>query len=658
MRSRSILTLFAAVAAVGGLLWWTSRTEPAPSTRVDAAPPRAAAPVDVALHAPPADVLQPAEPSKPVEPPPTLDGRYALRYAMTMSGADAVGNVPQALMVLTGTLVVEPAQEGERRWLKASLEGASLQLDEALRKVTDFPAAPDGEFKQPFAVPLERDGRVVDIRFARDLSLATRGTLAAVMQAAQFVRVDPAAAEYDLPEWSVNGTLSSHWLRKSASEYVRAWRGAEYVDTAGGLDPAPAQSSFGEGTITLANGRIEKVEANERGTARTGAQVQRRPSYTTSVELTRMEGKASVAAARPDALTPLVTSQLHIPLPREPAVPFEEAMAQVEAAGDKRAERAVARKTLMYTLMASPASATQAEAVFRRPGTPDAVKRTTVEALAGAATPEAQSVLASVMLDDKVLVTDRLFVVQATVGVKKPREQLLDDMARLAYEHPDKIYASQVAMALGAEIAWAAEHNVKTATGYLAGYLQHAAAVLQPPNAGEPKRLRERSNWLGGLGNLASPNALPFIEAALSDPEQGIRASAAHALRFQDPRPVRERMQQIMHQDQSMTVRLGILHAARYMGPESQKTLVERALTYDPSENVRTEAAYVISAWLPQAPGLRQVLAQALEQERSEKVRHVLRNFLEPGRIAPPGQLIPTVNELIPPEYRSTTENP
>src|SRR5438477_631815 len=84
-----------------------------------------------------------------------------------------------------------------------------------------------------------------------------------------------------------------------------------------------------------------------------------------------------------------------------------------------------ARMALMYALMDTPAAAIRADAIIRNTDTRDPVRRTTVEALAGAATPQAQKVLTSLMADGNVARPIRVFVVGATVGVRNPLEQLL-----------------------------------------------------------------------------------------------------------------------------------------------------------------------------------------------------------------------------------------
>jgi HEAT repeat protein len=641
MRIRIVLVMSAAAALVAGATWWMSRN---PSGGSSASTPPQPRPV-AAVTEPDPVAPQPTSPADPVVSPPTLDGRYALTYTLDMSGT---GGAVAAAMTLKGTLVVAPQRDGTDRWLNAALEDAQLTLNDELRRVTDFPADPKTDLGMAFAAPLEANGRVREVRFMPGQSLAARGPLAAVMQAAQFVRVDPQAASYDLEEWSVNGPLASRWLRRSDTEYTRQWHAVDHVESPNGGAPQPAHSMLGEGTVQLQGNRIEHVTASLAGNARTGAAADKRPHYRSRVELHRVEGPARVAVANPQQLAPLVVDQLDVKLPAEPVLPFAEAAKKVQAVRESLHERSEARRELAHALVAEPARAVAVEAMYRDPGSSPLVKRTAVEALAQSATPEAQAAMARILTDDSVSEPDRVMVAGAAMGVRRVENVLLSDMSRIAYQHTDRVYASKVAMALGGSLSWVAARDPARARPYVLEFVERAEVETRPPAPGERRRMEERSNWMGGLGNLGTPHALPWIVRGLDDKDEHVRAGAAHALRFQDPYSVRERMQRVMHEDRSMHVRLGILHAARYMGPESQKSLVERALTFDESESVRTEAAYVVSAWLPKAPGLRQMLAYALEQEKSEKVRSTLRNFLQPGRIAPPGRLIPTVNPLIP----------
>lgn len=657
----------AALLGCGGLIWWaTSSDEPAtppPSSTTAAVTPDkdpVAAPDEA-----PATPSTPTQQQATVVSPPALHGRYKLAYEMAMQGKDGKGVLVSAAMKLTGTLRVQVQQDRQgavaRRWYAGSLQEVTLDVDERFQRITDFDQSKvKAEFAQPFVAMLEPNGRIVEVRFADNLSIASRATVAAVLQAAQYVREDEDAAEYELAEWSLNGPMTSTWtvlddVKDGRGEVARRWTASSNVDLAGAQKTT--QAAQGEGVLRIADGHIDDVQASENGAVQQGTGRMARPTFYWRVQLARQNDDVTLAQQNPDALTPLVPDLLDIPLPEEPVLAYADAIKAVEETV-KRApkdwqSRIATRKQLARTLRAEPKAAKTVAALYRRPTTPSKVKLTVAEALAEAATLEAQVELADLVRDDALDDNDAIVIVGSVAGVHTPLTPLLDALADVAYNHADRVYASQVAMSLGASIGWMAESDVDNARSYLAAYLAHADDELRKPEPDEPKRFTERSNWIGGLGNIASPNALPLILKALDDPDEEIRAAGAHALRFQDGTVVRERMQQVMHQDEAISVRLGILHAAHYMGPQTQKTLVERALTYDRSENVRMEAAYVVSTWLPDAPGFRLTLAKALEQETSLKVRDRLRNYLEPGRLAPPRQYIPEYNPHVPPEYQT-----
>ena len=67
------------------------------------------------------------------------------------------------------------------------------------------------------------------------------------------------------------------------------------------------------------------------------------------------------------------------------------------------------------------------------------------------------------------------------------------------------------------------------------------------------------------------------------------------------------------------------------MGPQAMLRTVEQLLTFDGFPHVRVQAAFVISYWAQQSPGLREILRRRLELERSDDVREALRGFVDRG---------------------------
>lgn len=656
MRSQfKISALAAAAVAVGGVVWWQATSPPeAAQLSSPTANEKGPTPNDNGLVAA-ADIGR-EEPTVSVAtshaPPPALSGRYALDYALEMKGTNA--NATSATLALQGTLVaaLDSASDDDGvRWLWAKLEQPQVQLNATMAKLIAFGEDPRADLSHPFAIRLLPNGRIDDVRFVDGQSTAARATLANIAQAAQLA-ANPEQAKSEVSEWSLNGDVSASIRHPQDSTYLKVWKRDHRVGMQSG-DSDTAQSARGEVTLAVDADVIESIRSREEGRTHVGQQAQ--PSYTIDVTLAR-EGKAPSKVAsnvsRKD-VAPLVPELLDVKLPEEPMVSFAQAIENVEQAGRVAHKRAPARRQLARVIAEVPGTAKKVAQRFALLTTAPATRLTLIESLAGARGREGQQAMADLLADETLDEPLRIQVVGAIVAVPNPEDLLLNSLEEAAYRNPDRVYASKVAMVLGASLALRAENDPEGAVQRLGPYLNRAAEVLSPVAEDEPQRIEERSNWLGGLGNVGSPNALPLILDGLADRREEIRAAAAHALRFQDPPTVYERMQQLMHQDASMPVRLGVLHSAHLMGPTVTKGLVERSLHYDTSENVRMEAAYVIASWMQDAPGLRQILAHALEGESSEKVRHTLRNYLEPGRVAAPVREIPSTNPLIPEGYQS-----
>lgn len=654
MRSQFNIFALAAVAlAVGGVVWWAATPPPehAKSTTRPADVSGTSASDTVRRAASSEDVSDVETTAVSHAPPPTLEGRYALTYIFEMKGGKA--DATRAKMTLKATLVAamdkEPDAEGVR-WLWAKLDQPRVQTNASMDQLISFGADPRADLSRPFAIRLQPSGRIDDVRFTSEQSTSAQATLASIAQAAQ-LSADPSRQKSVLREWSLNGEVSATVAHPRDSTYSKVWNRDH---RAGVSDEAEdtAHETHGEVTFGVDDNRIESVVSREEGRTQIGQQPQ--PSYVITVRLTRetdAQGKVAANITRQD-LAPLVPELIDAKLPEEPLVSFAEAMENVEQAGRVAHKRAPARRQLARVIAEVPGTAQRVAKTFAAPATSDATRLTLIESLAGARSTEAQRAIADLIEDDTLDEPLRVQVVGAIVAVPLPEDLLLDSLEEAAYRNPDRIYASKVAMVLGASLSLRAESDPEGAVARLGPYLDRAAEVLAPVAEDAPQRIEERTNWLGGLGNVGSPNALPLILAGLDDRREEIRAAAAHSLRFQDPPSVYERMQQTMKNDAAMPVRLGVLHSAHMMGPAVTKDLVERTLHYDTSENVRMEAAYVIASWMQDAPGLRQVLAHALQGEESEKVRHTLRNYLEPGRVAAPAREIPTNNPLIPEGYQ------
>jgi HEAT repeat protein len=139
---------------------------------------------------------------------------------------------------------------------------------------------------------------------------------------------------------------------------------------------------------------------------------------------------------------------------------------------------------------------------------------------------------------------------------------------------------------------------------------------------------------LAGLGNTGSAEALPLILASLKDDDELVRGGAVLALRRQSPSACIDRLLDLMAHEGSVHVRENVMDVAMVMGPAVTEPMVRKALYFDDSAFVRSAAAYVVSTWSTDSPGMRAVLVDALKHEKSPDVAERLQNFIEQGRVS------------------------
>ena len=248
-------------------------------------------------------------------------------------------------------------------------------------------------------------------------------------------------------------------------------------------------------------------------------------------------------------------------------------------------------------------------------------------------TDAAQRSVIRLIADERVRRATQVGLLQASSLMSHPNDAFIASATGIVRDHKDRSYAAEVAMMLGAASVQVGQGTPK-AQAMAASLVEMGKAPLDP-NVLKGKRMPAgvRMSWVRALGNTGDASTRPLIVATLDDPDELVRAAAAESLRFLDPVTVAEEMDRRMAQDKSIHVRYGLVYAARYMGPTAMEKFVTKALLSDESEYVRLGAAYVIAAWMLDAPSLRQVLSDALARESSVKVRESLQNHLRPGRI-------------------------
>ncbi len=522
-----------------------------------------------------------------------------------------------------------------------------MELDETAGKVVSLPA---DQLALPWMIRVDDEGRATEMRFLPGAGTSARGLLAAVASASQLVHPRGAAVDrWQADEREINGTYTADYV--ADAEGISKSFTAHTDNEADATGPSRYEATATE-RFSVAGGHVERVSSSEQGTASVGERGGAdRARFESKIELTRLGPAPADLAASADPARFEVFTAASVParrMPIDPGATFDSLVAEVRKDVDANAKqkRLVARNDLTRVVADDPKAAVHAAQMIKAGGLSEPLERTLIEALVGAGSQAAQAQVAKLIGDDALDPDTRLRMLTASVLLQNPGPEVLAALDSAAYVNQDDLFASQAAVTLGAAalaVARADSHQGEAMTKRL---VQKAAPFVQAEvqggrSSGTPEMgLSVRQNWIAALGNSAAPAALPLLLKALTDPEAPIRASAAHALRFQDPRATLQPMEQAWRSEENIAVRKALLHAARTMGPAVMESFVTHALLFDHSEYVRLEAAYAVATWEMNAPGLRRVLAEALAGEKSPKVQEALKNFLEPGRAAPPFRLL------------------
>lgn len=586
------------------------------------------------------------EPSAEPAAAAVLDGTYDLTYELAMDGVAVGGAHKTASVFVAGKLVVTPRNEEGTHWYEARLDAPQLVADETARAVTDFPRENIGAaLSKPWVADLDSEGRVTATRFEGKASVAVRGVFAAIASMSQYTRPALSAAAWTTSESELNGDYTANY-EASSDRVTKRWR---LVGDGDPEDPAatPGYEADGEARFTLENGVVHKVQARQTGAASVGRRDgDNRARFTTTIALTRTGPATPAPQTDRSALTPFTLATVPTSIDRGTPRAFDAIADDIRKTSEAKdwKRRIMAREELTNAVLKDETTAHRTAAEIRKGGLSEPVERSYIEALASAATPAAQEEIAGLMTDPKLPMDTRVRTLGAAALVDPPLETLFKALDSLVFvgRAKDPMLASQASVSLGA-----ATHRSALAAGPAAPVITPRlvdlarTVILGPPGGKPTATLRERSNWLGALGNLADPAGLPIALAALDDESEIIRASAVRALRFLDPGACLPSMQRLLRDDPSIHVRSAIMFSARFMGPEMMETLVGRTLVHDVSEHVRLAAAFTVSQWSLNAPGLRRLLAEALEQEKSAKVQESLRNYLQPNRVAQPFRELP-----------------
>ncbi|MBT9555861.1 MAG: hypothetical protein IV100_07530 [Myxococcales bacterium] len=637
------------VAVAAGAVWTLVSKSPSPE-------------VDPAESTPSAPLASPRTATVPARRVARLDGRYAVRYALTLATADSTG--PATTVDLRGALSIAPAASTTAPgWAGARLDDIELELSPGARAATDFSPATDLDLGVTWAVRFDDEGRVLETRFPVGTSVSAQGLLSSLARGMQVVvphAVSVVDTRWAAPERDVNMGYDASYVIVEPERVEKSW--SVVRDEGSGQH----HDAVGRAEIRLQSGQVASLTLSHHA-ATAGASPEARSEFSTTLDAERVADvdRAELAGFDPASLAAFDPS-VAVGRSRAPAASGRDVAAIAQGAGEAAGRRdpsgrRAQRDDLTRTLRARPGAASEVATMLRQGGHSEPVERTLIEALAGAGNPAAQRELSGLLTDRATAAPLRGRLLAASAFVTRPSEELLAALGHLARGTDAKL-ASMASMSLGAAVAHTAARSPErglTLMNELIG-LAEPTIVGRPapgPEAGggpgtaaaptvassdfgaAPSATSDRVRWVHALGNTGMREAFPLISAALHDPKERVRIAAARALRFQGA-PAKELIAMALMKDDSIHVREAALDAARWLGPELTLDLVQKALDHDVSDYVRINAGFTVAAWAATAPGLRKVLADAVAQEWSLKVKETLRNYLTPGRVAAPYRLV------------------
>lgn len=554
------------------------------------------------------------------------------RFEMT---APFTGGADQTLrMRVRGTLELgTPRPDGDGAWLPARLRAPTLELDEVAQRVLDLPAtAPEQAFALTFAARVLADGRVDAVRFDPKATFAARSMLATVAYAMQ--RSGDGQGPWQVDEHDLNGSYTARYQRGRDGSLDKAW-------TIGQGDDPPARLariSAVQVRYTLAGASLQALDYREAGRASTHSlnPATFKP-YSLQLALHR-RGDIDAAWAsdvQPAALAAFSPAdapsrEVEVSTRSYDAI-VDEAKAragQLDAAGHVKL-----RDEWTHLLARDAEALARTETALRQGTLAGEAQRMAVEAIVGARTPQAQDKVGGMIGDGALAEPLRLDLLAAVALMTRPTPALINTLERVAYAPQPGGIGGAAATTLGASAALLAEQDPEAARAVVGRLVANARPLLHPPTKAPKAPVGLREAWLAGLGNTGDPQALPEILAALDDEAEIVRGQAAISLRRYPAASCLDAMVTHMATERSAYVRENLVDAARSIGPAKMLAFVEKALRFDESVHVRLAAAYAVAAWSTQAPGLRKVLASALEHESSPKVAEALQSYLERGNL-------------------------
>jgi len=569
------------------------------------------------------------------------------RGAMTPFGQAAANTVGEAVTSVTGQLEIA-ALPGTRNvsWLAMRLTGSQVRVNAPAEDLIGQGEPLEEGLAEPWLVRLDEQGRVLALKFSAPTPVGAQTLAATLAHALQFVRPDEAGvSDWEVNEQDANGPYLAAYTTVNGQAVEKTWT----LSPADGESNAAAMMGLSHTThVAFAfddgRGALSRVDYLQDGavTLQFGEVVTPAP-FRNAVRLNHSGGGSPAWAAGldPAALKPMNVTVVR--KPPEAKVGDDAYDAVLEAAGalhetDDMHARAALRRKLTQALQSDPTLADRLAKRLQQGKDSEVAERTAIEALASAGTRAAEDAIVDLVGDAATRPNLRGRVLVAATLMSQPSPAYVAAMLELMRKIHGRSQ-SDIGVALGGSANALGDSSPEVAAEIVQNLVTTATPRITGSGASpqkDPPSVLERMQWVMALGNTADPKVFDAIVDALeNDPAVPVRKTAAFGLRFQDPAQALPKMVDVYAIERDPSVRGALVAGAKFLGP-SALPFVKKVLLADRFDTVRLEAAFTVASWGMDAPGMRAVIAEALQHESSQTVRETLKNYLEPGRIAAP----------------------
>lgn len=570
--------------------------------------------------------------------------RYAYDGALTLRLGNRDGAHDEAIeQRLTGRLDMTPvSRDGALTHIEVSLVGPTL-------KHSALPGdhVVHTELAQPFMISVAESGRVEAVHVRRSWSMQARGLIKGIVGSTQLVRGVAEAARWSTHEEDTTGEYRADYIRASVADALalrKTKRSYRRLATVEGLVP-PSNSEkvtvSGTTEITVGDdGWPERWDGTETMSAELG------PITVYSVTRTQMERLDRVRSGRVHGLSPWSLDTVAVSGIAPDAntqhdedrgtvdgASLTELMASVDAAaqlegvpGDRAMAEAVGR--LAASLRLQPDGAAELGQRIRGEA-PSAATRAMVGALGAAGTAEAQAELAALATDADVEPAHRVGGTLALGLTDNPTPDSRDALLELARTDVGADNDEGAALRDTATLGLGNMHRQTQAAGGDAageddaGETSLVAELIAMLDAAST--VEEKMTCVLALGNTASPEAFPTLDALASQPGR-LQDAAVYALRGI---PLAQADARLMHVlvEGNPIVRMAALNALGFRQTAGYWPVLSQVMP-GASTKVRRAIVDLAGQRAIGEPDARTVLTSAAEGDPDEGLRTAAQAYL------------------------------